>query len=93
MAAITIVATPKSASANSYITRANAQSYFDARLYVDAWTDAANTDKDKALAAATTRLDQEKWLGLPKTTTQALKWPRSGVENADYEDGGGGVSG
>lgn len=86
--AITIQATAGHASANSYITRADAQSYFDGRSYADAWTDADDLDKDKALVSATRRLDQERWKGTPTATTQSLKWPRYGVENPDYNDSG-----
>lgn len=89
MAAITIVATAKSATANSYITRAAAQLYFDGRPYSDAWNHASGPNQDVALVGATVRLDQEKWQGLPKTTTQSLRWPRYGVDNADYSQGGG----
>lgn len=81
MAAITIIATAGGDTSNSYITREDAQSYFDGRLYSDAWNDAAENDQNKALVSATLRLDQEVWKGVPTVAVaeQALQWPRTGV--------------
>ena len=85
-----IIATVGSASANSYVTLAEAETYMDGRVYTDDWDNASDTDKEKALISATLRLEQESWRGAPSATTQALKWPRYNVENADYEDAGHG---
>ncbi len=93
MAAITIISTAKSASANSYISRSDAQLYFDGRPYSDAWNNASGAEQDVALAAATTRLDQERWKGTPQTTTQSLKWPRWGVVDPEYAGGQGYLGG
>jgi len=78
-----VVATAKSASANSYVTRASAQSYLDTRLAVDAWTAASGPDQDRALIMATSRLEQERYEGSRTTETQRLQWPRDGVYDAD----------
>jgi hypothetical protein len=51
----TIVATPGAANANSYLTRAEAQAYFDARLSVAGWDDA--DDQDVLLIMATRVID------------------------------------
>jgi hypothetical protein len=79
----TLVATPADAAANSYLSRAEAQAFFDGRLQVDAWTDAEPADQDRALITATTRLDQERWAGTRSTTTQRLQWPRRDVLDPD----------
>lgn len=54
--AVTLVATPGSSSANSYITLADAQSYIDDERLEAApseWTDASTGTKSKALISAT----------------------------------------
>jgi len=72
-------ATISGASANSYVLRADAQTYFDNRLDVAEWTSASNDDKDSSLVMATLRLDQEEYTGTRADSDQALKWPRYGV--------------
>lgn len=84
MANPTLVATVGATNANSYITRADAQTYLDGRLDIDEWTDASGADKDRALIMATSRLDQEAWRGGKYTNEQALKWPR----HTTYDDSG-----
>lgn len=78
-------ATLAGAAATSYIDVAAADAYFEGRLNADVW-DALpdDTAKQKALMAATARLEQEKFAGLKLSVTQALKWPRVGV----YDDDG-----
>lgn len=56
----TLVATPGASNANSYLTQAEADAYFETRLHVDAWDDA--DDKERALMMATRVLDR---MGLP----------------------------
>ncbi len=55
---LTVVATPGAANANSYLTLAEANTYFESRLYSDAW-DATVDDavKNKAIVMATRVLD------------------------------------
>lgn len=77
-----IVTTVGSASANSYVTHDEAELYFADRLNVDAWTNAEDS-RPKALLMAAKQLQTENWLGVRVDTTQALAWPRSGVENPD----------
>ena len=72
-------ATIGGASANSYVSRVDAQSYFDDRLDVAEWTDASNANKDSSLVMATLRLDQEEYDGTRADSDQALKWPRYGI--------------
>lgn len=81
--ALTLDATVGGANANSYVTRAQANSYFEGRLQSDDWTGTSDAAKDQALVAATARLEQETYLGLAATDTQRLKWPRLWVLKDD----------
>lgn len=86
-------------SANSYISLADAETYFDSRLNSETWTNAESDNKTRALLMAANRLQSENWLGNRVTTTQRLAWPRLYVEKVDgigpgYGWGyGGGYSG
>ena len=84
--AITIDATVGGASANSYITLADANSIVEGLIADDdvaAW-DGSNTDnKNRALYTAAIRVDRERFLGARVTNTQALQWPRQGVRKPD----------
>lgn len=75
--ALVLDATAKGADANSYVTEAEAATYFEGRFDVDEWDAAvvAGTD-DVALVMATSRLELEKYESVPTTTTQRLEWPR-----------------
>lgn len=80
----TIVATAGSATANSYATTDDADTYFDERLQSSAWTGETDADVQKrALIEATRRIDQETFEGERSTTGQALKWPRIGAADED----------
>ena len=84
--AVTIVATAGSATANSYITLAQADAYVDAMINstdVSKWGTGTDDTRNRALAAATQRLDRERFLGARATDTQALQWPRTGVRKPD----------
>ena len=78
-------ATPKSVTANSYVTREAAGEYLaSSRLYVASWSNASTADQDRALIWATALLDAYMdWLGDKRTSTQRLRWPRSGVLDLD----------
>lgn len=83
---IAIVATVGSASANSYLTLADAQAIVDGFVEdgdVTAWASATTDQKNRALVTATQRLDRERFLGARATDTQALQWPRTGVRKPD----------
>lgn len=92
--AVTIIATPGAANANSFITEAEATAYFDARLPLPTpWEDA--DDPTAALAMAARLLNaiaqprrrlvgeyyitSRQWTGVPATVTQVLAWPRIGM--------------
>lgn len=84
--AVVIVATVGSASANSYLTLADAQAIIDGAVEdadVTAWASATTDQKNRALYSATQRLDRERFLGARATDTQALQWPRTGVRKPD----------
>ena len=84
--AVTIVATAGSATANSYITLSEADDFVEAMISstdVSKWSTGTDDTRNRALAAATQRLDRERFLGARATDTQALQWPRTGVRKPD----------
>jgi hypothetical protein len=84
--AIVINATAGSASANSYITLADAQAIVDGFVEdddVQHWNTGNTDSRNRALFTATQRLDRERFLGARATDTQALQWPRTGVRKPD----------
>lgn len=82
--AVTIVATVGSASANSFVTLAEAATYVESRLNATAWESTATTDeKNRALVEATRWLTVLGWYGARVDTTQALSWPRSWAPDPD----------
>jgi hypothetical protein len=76
-------ATAGSATANSYATVAEADAYFELRLYGDPWTDASAAEKQQALVLATTLVDTLPWTGVRTSATQALDWYRQGMLKQD----------
>lgn len=83
--ALTIVATAKSSTANSFVTLAEAESYFEGRLATTTWDLAATTDdlKSRALKMATDQLELYEYAGSRTTQAQRLQWPRYGVSDYD----------
>src|SRR5687767_6245334 len=76
------------ANAVSYISLADADTYFAARA-VEAWEDADEVEKESALIRATDALDswaRGRWKGTKKTSTQALAWPREDVVDEEGFD-------
>ncbi len=87
-----LVATVSGASSNSYVTLAEAETYFGDRLGASdngnwnkdsAGTSRTDATKSAALVTATRRIDEEQFLGVKVSTTQALKWPRYDVNDED----------
>lgn len=76
MAAI-IDATLSGASANSYVTLAAANTYFETVPDSTTWANKTDDQKNRALISATRWLDALTFYGTRCTTTQALKWPRN----------------
>lgn len=81
--ALTIVATAGSASANSFVELAEAESYMESRLNGDSWTAASLDTKNRALVEATRELSPKAWVGTQASSAQALAWPRWYAENPD----------
>jgi hypothetical protein len=81
---VTLTSTPGDAAANSYVSLEEAVAYFATRLYVDAWTNAADDEvRRRALIMATQRLESLPWDGYRSTSAQRLQWPRSGCMDRD----------
>jgi hypothetical protein len=70
-------------TANSYISIDQADDYHALRLHNAEWAAASLADRQNALVMATRYLDPFKWLGTKAASTQALRWPRSGVYDLD----------
>lgn len=83
-----IVSTAGGASSNSYCSLAEAEAYFEGRLYKSAWDDADDDEgKIPALIWATRILETRvRWNGTKATAAQALQWPRGYVVNPYYGD-------
>lgn len=81
---ISIVATAGGASANSFVTVAEADAYLEARRNASDWNDENDDDeKMSALIEATRELSAIRWQGNRVTSTQALSWPRDSATNPD----------
>lgn len=80
---VSITATAGSASANSYLSLAAADSIATTMLGTLAWSTATTDDRSRALITATRGLETLSWVGTRSTEVQALAWPRTGV----YLDG------
>jgi len=81
--AITIVETPGSATANSYVSLTAAQAFIDGLIQNDdivAWGTSTTDQKNRALFSAAQRIDRERFLGVRTNDVQALEWPRTGVK-------------
>jgi hypothetical protein len=64
---------------NSYVSVAEADTYFSLRLDVAAWLAAEEEQKAQALVTATQILDSLDWVGIAISATQPLAFPRSGM--------------
>ena len=73
-------ATPNGANADSFMTVAEADSYYATNLYSTTWVGSTTDNKEKALKMATRILDEKvAWVGTRATSTQALGWGRTDV--------------
>jgi len=73
---VTVIATPGSSTANSYLSVAAATDLADLKLGTTQWSAASADNRGRALIQATMALDALQWIGTKATTTQALLWPR-----------------
>lgn len=85
--AVVIVATVGSASANSYTTLAEANSYMEGRLNSTLWDAASDDSCNRALVEATREIDTLFFVGKRASTTQALAWPRDFAVDPDDPNG------
>lgn len=86
--AITLDFTVGGASANSFVTLTEANTYASGRLNAQAWEDDATDDtKNRALVEATRWLTELSWTGRRTTDTQALSWPRDFAIDPDSPTG------
>ncbi len=77
-------ATVNGASADSYVSVADADTYHTNHLYATDWTGATTANKEIALKMSTRILDEKvDWVGLKTTEEQALRWGRSAVLDLD----------
>ena len=60
----------------SYVSLAEANEHFSNRLHADAWAEASDADKDKALAMATKTIDRQLLRGRKTNPEQELAFPR-----------------
>lgn len=83
--AATIVATLKSETANSYVTLAEADSYFETVPDETNWDNKSNDAKNRALISACRWIDSLNYYGDRCDEDQALKWPRNNYTVDDVE--------
>jgi hypothetical protein len=62
---------------NSYVTIAEADSYFETRIDSAEWLTISDEVKDQALVTSTQLIDDNAWIGSAISGSQALAWPRS----------------
>jgi hypothetical protein len=74
--AAVIDATLSGAAANSYVTLAAANAYFETVPDSTTWVSKTDDQKNRALISATRWIDALSFYGDRCTETQALKWPR-----------------
>lgn len=60
----------------SYVNLTEANEYFSNRLHADAWAEASDADKEKALQQATKAIDRMPLIGRKAVSEQTLAFPR-----------------
>lgn len=70
---------------NSFISLADATAYLAQRLNADAWDNATDPNKEKALITASRAINKLEFIGDKKVSTQTMEFPRIFGEN--YGDG------
>jgi hypothetical protein len=75
-------------NSNSYVSLADAETYFSARLWSDNWVNGDDPTKTAALIQAARALDHGFiWRGYKTTRSQAMMWPRIWVVDPDITIG------
>ena len=62
---------------NSYITLADANTYFGTRLFSDSWNNSTESNKSLAILSATKKIDRLVMRGVKSISTQSLAFPRA----------------
>ena len=83
--AATITATLSSATANSYVTLAEANTYFETVPDSTTWDNKSDDQKNRSLIAATRWIDSFVYFGNRCDHGQALKFPRNNYQVDDVE--------
>ena len=83
--AATISATLKGENSNSYVTLAEANSYFETVPNSSTWTDKTDDAKNRALISSCRWIDSLNYYGDRCEEEQALKWPRNNYEVDNVE--------
>ena len=83
--AATITATLSSATANSYVTLAEANTYFETVPDSTTWDNKSDDQKNRSLIAATRWIDSFVYFGDRCDHGQALKFPRNNYQVDDVE--------
>lgn len=81
--AITITATPFSATANSYVTLEEADAYLEAHLKAADWAAFTDEQKKAALVSACRFIENMQFTGRRQTQAQSLSWPRFYIYDFD----------
>lgn len=76
---MSIDSTVKGASANSYVSVADADTYFNLSIFKSLWTQLSTDEKEQFLVFSTSRLDTELFSGSKTNVDQALQMPRKGI--------------
>lgn len=72
------------ANSDSYISLVDAESYIASSFFIGEWSDLNSTQKENLLKTSSMYLDSfYSWYGEKAVETSGLRWPRSGVEDAD----------
>jgi hypothetical protein len=88
MITITVETGSGTTGANSYISLADANTYFEGNVYASNWTSANDAQRSAALVHATRMIDQQvQWNGFRTFETQPLAWPRQEVFDPDDAEG------
>ncbi len=69
-----------------YGDRAEADTYFTARIGAEIWTSSSGGIKDKGLVSATRDLDRNNWINQKTVLSQPLEFPRLNLTDKDGND-------
>lgn len=79
-----LITDPSNIASNSFVDSSFADDYFSKRLYIEKWSSASITDKDKAVMWASLLISRAyKWVGTKVNEEQELEFPRYGLRDYD----------